>query len=339
MTTYKTIFKGRLEFGNPKSYDKVLKMYHHRVENYYKSDILLNDEEIFDESTSSLNVPRFITQGSMKSWKNTISLLEYLAQFAVSGNMGTWMTEEGKILDQCLVEPKSDKVAVQAFLRGRDLIDQQGKEVEAKEALNRAISKFERHAQAYERRGFINYRLKNYEDAMYDFTKSIDISSNNPEPYFGRGQIKVLQEDLKGAIADLDQTIKKSIPLQPIYWNARRMKADCHLRLDDHEGALNDLKFYSARRFRTDEPNYLWQRYTNFHYGKCLLKTGEPEKAIEAFNKALTIEAGMDKVPTGQIHLYRGDARRAAGKTGYLKDWQESLRQGVKEAKERIDNR
>ena len=89
--TYKTIFKGRLEFGSQKSYDKVLKMYHHRVENYYKSDILLNEEEIFDESSNSLNVPRFITQGSVKSWKNTVSLLEYLAQFAVcwqSGNLG-----------------------------------------------------------------------------------------------------------------------------------------------------------------------------------------------------------------------------------------------------------
>jgi tetratricopeptide (TPR) repeat protein len=314
-------------------------MYHHRVENYYKSDILLNEEEIFDESTSSLNVPRFITQGSMKSWKNTISLLEYLAQFAVAGNMGTWMTEEGKILEQRFVEPKSDKMAVQAFLKGRDLMDQQGKEVEAKEALNRAISKFKRHAQAYERRGFINYRLKNYEDAIYDFTKSIDISSNNPEPYYGRGQIRIIQKDLKGAIADFDQTIKKSIPLQPIYWNARRLKAQCHLKMDDYEGALSDLKFYSARRFRTDDPNYLWQRYTNFYYGIALIKKGEPEKAIEAFNKALGIEAGKDKVSDGEIHMYRGDARKAGGKTGFLKDWHEALSQGVKEAKSRIDNR
>ena len=123
--TYKTIFKGRLEFGSQKSYDKVLKMYHHRVENYYKSDILLNEEEIFDESSTSLNVPRFITQGSVKSWKNTVSLLEYLAQFAVSGNMGTWVTEEGKILYHGFVEPKSDKMAVQAYLKGCELSKQE----------------------------------------------------------------------------------------------------------------------------------------------------------------------------------------------------------------------
>ena len=96
---YKSIFKGRLEFGNSRSYDKVLKMYQHRLENYYKSDVLLEEEEIFNQETSSLIVPRtVIPQGSEKSWRNTMDILEYVAQFAVSGNLGGWMTEEGKIL-------------------------------------------------------------------------------------------------------------------------------------------------------------------------------------------------------------------------------------------------
>ena len=106
--TYKSIFKGRLEFGSTKSYDKVLKMFHHRVANYYKSDILLKEEEIFDESSTCLNVPRYITQGSEKSWKNTVNLLEYIAQFAVAGHFGAWMTNEGKILHHGIVEPRSD---------------------------------------------------------------------------------------------------------------------------------------------------------------------------------------------------------------------------------------
>ncbi len=337
--TYKTIFKGRLEFGSPKSYDKVLKMYHHRVENYYKSDILLKEEEIFDESSSSLNVPRYITQGSVKSWKNTLNLLEYLAQFAVAGNLGTWVTEEGKILHHGIVEPKSDKIAVQAFLKGRELLDQEGKEIEAKEALNKAIAKYERHAQAYERRGFVNFILKNYDDAIYDFSKSIDIAPSHPDPYFGRARVKVINNDLKGAIDDFDHAIKKSIPLQPIYWKSRRLKAECHLKLNDRAGAVNDLKFYSVRKFKTDDSNILWQRYITYQYGRVLLDLNEPEQAIAAFTKALNIEVGVEHAPAAQIYLYRGDARKKAGKTGYLKDWQEALKLGEKEAKERIDNR
>jgi len=338
--TYKTIFKGRLEFGSQKSYDKVLKMYHHRVENYYKSDILLSEEEIFDESSTSLNVPRFITQGSVKSWKNTVSLLEYLAQFAISGNLGTWVTEEGEILHQGFVEPKSDKIAVQAFLKGRDLSNQKGKEIEAKEALNTAISKYERHAQAYERRGFVNTLLKNDEDAVYDFSKSIDIAPGMPDSYFGRACIKSQNGDLEGAIQDFEHAVKKSIPLEPIYWKARRMKIQCHLKLDDYTGAFNDLKFYSARRFKEDDPNKLWQRYTSFHYARALLLREEFEQAVIVLTNAMTIEDnGPVKIPVGQMHLYRGDGRRKAGKTGYLKDWQAALKLGVKEAKIRIDNR
>jgi tetratricopeptide (TPR) repeat protein len=336
---YKTIFTGRLEFGSQKSYDKVLKMYHHRVENYYKSDILLTEEEIFDPASTSLNVPRFITQGSVKSWKNTVSLLEYLAQFAISGNLGTWVTEEGNILHQGFVEPKSDKVVVQAFLKGRDLSNQEGKEVEAKEALSQAISKYERHAQAYERRGFVNCILKNYTDAIYDFTKSIDMAPGMPDPYFGRARIKMLKEDYSGAIQDFDNAIKKSIPLQAIYWKSRRLKADCHLKLNDYKGALNDFKFYSARNFKPNDPNKVWQRYTTYHYGRALLETKEYELAIAAFTKAMTIEEGVEATPIGPMHLYRGDSRRKAGKTGYLKDWQAALKLGVKEAKPRIDNR
>ena len=330
--TYKTIFKGRLEFGSPKSYDKVLKMYQHRVESYYKSDVLLKEEEIFDEASSCVNVPRIITQGSEKSWKNTISLLEYIAQFAVAGNLGAWMTEEGKILHHGVVEPRSDKIAVQAFLRGRELVEQEGKEVEAKEALNKAIEKFERHAQAYERRGHINLLLQNYSDALYDFTKSIDLASGHPEPYYGRAKVKKIKEDLKGAISDLEEAIKRSIPLQPIYWWSRRMKADCLLKLEDYKGALLDLKLYSSRAFKVDDPNLQWKRYSCLLYGKTLLEVGNPADAIAAFDKALDIDTGIERAPEADILLYRGKARKEAGKTGYLKDWQNAANQGSKEA-------
>ena len=237
--TYKTIFKGRLEFGSQKSYDKVLKMFQHRMENYYKSDILLNEEEIFDEDSYALNVPRSIVQGSEKSWKNTMSLMEYIAQFAVAGSFVGWMIEEGKILHHGTVEPQSDKIAVQAFLKGRELLEKGGKEGEAKEALSKAIEKFERHSLAYERRGQVNLILKNYEDAMYDFTKSIDFSFGHPEPYLGRAKVHIHNKDFKAAIADLEQTIKNSIPLQPIYWIARHLKAACHLKLKLTDGLLS----------------------------------------------------------------------------------------------------
>ena len=322
--TYKSIFKGHLEFGSPKSYDKVLKMYQHRVENYYKSDVLLNEEDIFDEASSSLRVPRHITQGSEKSWKNTVSLMEYVAQFAVAGSFGAWMTNEGKVMHHGFVEPKSERAAVQAFLKGRKLSEEEGREDDAMKALNRAIEKYERHGQAYERRGYVNYLLQNYDDAFADYSQSIELAPTNPEAYFGRGQIRVIREDMKGAIVDFGMAIKQSIPLQSINLTARRLKSELHIELKEFQQALADLRFLTKRKFKPDNPCYIWRRSMFFNYGRVLLETGKVEEAVETFDAALQIEVGAGDIQDAEIFLLRGMARQKASKKGFLKDWKEA---------------
>lgn len=332
--TYKTIFSGHLEFGSERSYDKVLKMFQHRVENYYRFDILLEEEEIFNSETMSLNVPRYINKETPnKSWKNTVNLLEYLAQFAVAGSVSAWKVG-GPKLEYKFIEPKGDKVAVQAFLKGRELIKAEGKETEAKKALDRAIDKFARHALAYERRGYINYRLRNYDDAMYDFTKSIDISQRNPESHLGRARVKIIQGDLKGASVDLGEAVKQSIPLQPIYWTARRLKSECHIALEEFDKAIFELKLFTKRQFKPENPNYKWRKNAFFNYGKSLLEVGEYASAIQAFNEAVKLEEGKEYTPEAEQFLYRGIALKKAGKKGFVKDWKEAAGLGSTEAAE-----
>ena len=188
--TYKTIVSGCLEFGNARSYEQVLKLYLHRTENYYRNDILLKAEEVFQEETFILSIPRYIKECPEKSWKNTLNLLEYVAGYAVAGDLKAWVIQDGKMIDQRVIEPDGDKSATQAFIQGRELVKEKGMEEEAMNSLNKAIDKFERHALAYERRGYVNYRLRNYDDAMYDFTKSIDINPNMPDAYWGRANTR-----------------------------------------------------------------------------------------------------------------------------------------------------
>ena len=69
----KSIIQGRLEFGNQKSYDKVVKMFAYRSENYHKSNILFESDEIFHKETLELNIPRFVKQIMDKPYKNTVS--------------------------------------------------------------------------------------------------------------------------------------------------------------------------------------------------------------------------------------------------------------------------
>ena len=302
METFKTIFSGRLEFGNQKSFEKVYKLFQQRFENYYKSEVLLKGEEIFKEESHAVDIPRFITQtNSDKAWQNTVNLLDYIAQYAIAGEMSVWKTDNGKVLQHKIIEPDTDKVAVQAYRMGRDLANEAGREVEAMDALSKAIEKYERHAKAYERRGFVNYLLKNFSDAIRDYSKSIDLYPATSEPYFGRALVYLSQHDWTKSIIDLNEAISCAIPLQPIYWQSRRLKAEALMELYEFEQAEKELKLFNARVFTKDNPNYKYQKRTHFLQGQALMALKQHEAAKTAFVKALQMP-GNYQVSDDDIH-------------------------------------
>lgn len=337
-TTFKTILSGCLEFGNQRSYDQVLKLYQHRTENYYRNDILLKAEDIFQEASYTLDLPRFITLCPEKSWKNTLNLLGYVAQYAIAGDLRAWVIQEGTVVEQRIIEPEGDKSAIQAFMQGRALVKESGREEEAIKALNRAIDKFERHGMAYERRGYINVKLRNFDDALYDFTKSIDIHPNNPEAYWGRAIVRKYKNELTGAIEDLERTTKTSIPHQPIYWSARRLKGELHLEQGDYQKAIFELKMVSRRKFTESDPNYKWQKNALFNYGKALLEVGEFSEAVNAFNQMFEFDAERSEAPSKAEQYYnRALARQKAGETGYMTDLKEAAGHGSEKAAELLE--
>jgi len=328
---FKTIFSGNFEFGTARSFDRVVKMCLHRIENYYKFDVLIDVEDCLDEGGFALRIPRLITKGTDKSWKNSINLIEFIAQYAVAGSMSAWMVENGKVLKQKHVEPVSDKAAVQSFIKGRELISEKGREQEAKEALSKAISKFERHGLAYERRGYVNYILNNFDDAIYDFSKCIDINPNYAAAYHGRALVHIVQEDYHSAISDMEKAVKRSIPLQPIYWKSRRIKAECHLAIDDFEGAAYELKFVTARKFAKDDPNYKYVGKNFFNYGKALIAVGRYDDAIKALDEAIRFEDAEEGSAADRLY-FRGMALKEAGKSGFEKDLKEAASKGSQRA-------
>lgn len=337
-TTFKTILSGCLEFGNQRSYDQVLKLFQHRTENYYRNDILLNPEEIFQEASYTLNLPRFITECPEKSWKNTLNLLGYVAQYAIAGEMKVWVIQDGKLVHEQVIEPKGDKSAIQAFLKGRELVKESGMEEEAMKALNNAIEKFERHGKAYERRGYVNLKLRNYDDAMYDFSKSIDIHPDNPDAYWGRANVKIIKKDLRGAIDDLEKTTKTSIPHQPIYWSARRLKGELHLKLGEYKEAIFELKLVTNRPFKEDDPNFKWQINALYQYGKALFELGEYSEAVKAYNKMFGFRIEKNVIPPkAEQFLCRGLARQKAGETGFMSDIKEAADLGSEKAVELLE--
>jgi len=310
--SYKTIISGQLEFGSAKSYEKVVRMCEQRVENFYRTaELLFKVEEVLDEETHTLSIPRLVIHATDKGWQNTIKLLEYINQFAIAGDVQIWMVDSGKVLKHKVIEPKSEKAAIQEYLRGRELVAE-GLEKEAKAALSSAIEKYQRHARAYERRGYVNFLLQNYEDAIYDYTKSININPKNPEPYLGRGIIKMKQDDLEGAVADMEMAIKNSIPLQPIHWKARRIKGECLLRLEDFANSARELKFCTSRDYSQEDSNYKWRQLAWYNYGKALAGVGQHVEAAKAFEQAIQIEDASKQVPRNELLEHKEQALQLA---------------------------
>jgi tetratricopeptide (TPR) repeat protein len=299
---HKLIFKGRLEFGSQRTFEMVLRHWQNRLETYYKTDVLFKPEQVFVVEEFALVVPQQTLLSSEKHWRSTTSLLREVAQFAVAGNILAWCVQNGQVLDTVNVEPVSDKAAVTEYQLGCQLVGETGMEGEASAALSRAIDKYARHAAAYERRGYVNYKLKNFNDALYDFNKSIDINPNNPEAFYGRAKVKMLKNDWEGAASDFDLSIKRSVALQPVHWLSRLKKGECLFHAKKYAEAAAELKLYLMRNFTPSDPNYTRRHRASILLGKALVATRDINGAMNAFRQAKACSDCAELAP-GEANL------------------------------------
>lgn len=340
MELYKTIIQGKLLYNNETSFAKALKMYDLRVETYYKNDVIFESDDIFDQENYIIEIPRLVRQLYDKTFKNTVTLLEYCSQFAISGYVDAWLMKDGNITMYKHLEPISDKIAVKEFIKGRDLINEEGKEQEAIDALNAAIAKYDNHAMAYERRAKVNFILKKAHDAKRDYGKSIAIDSTNARPYLGRADILMSEESWEEAIVDFEQAIKLSVALQPIYWEARRKKAVCHMNVDEYAKAEFDLKLFTNRKFKDTNPNIHYKPWAQYFYGEVLMELEKYEEALEAFELASSDDNPPIKdIPKGQIIRQRALAKQELGKNGVVADLKQASELGDKIATKLLKER
>lgn len=337
---YKSIFQGKIEFDNPRSYSKGLKMFRHRVDNYHKSiELIFEEEQLFNEESMTIEIPRTVINVTEKAWKTTVSLLTYTAQFAISGNIGAWMIEDGKLMHFAWIEPQSDKMVVKNYLEGKKLSKVEGREKEAMDLLTTAIEGYDKHSQAYERRGYLNYILQNYHDAERDFTKAIQWDDSNAAAYLGRGRLKMKRQDYNNALKDLEMGIKFSLALQDIHWHARRLKADCLMHLEDYKKAEFELRFFNKREFDRSSRNRRHLKASLYKHAMALRKLGDEKGALESLTNALkVIEEDQKYVTDGDIYVELALVKRSMGKNGYLADLKKAVSLGNTRAQGLLEN-
>ena len=90
---------------------------------------------------------------------------------------------------------------------------------------------------AYNNRGNAKNYLKDYEDAIEDFDKSLEISSTH-NGYFNRGVTKELLNDYEGSIEDYN----KSLEINPEDIQSRLKCGYAKFKLERYEDAIEDYK-------------------------------------------------------------------------------------------------
>lgn len=328
---YKIIIQGKLYFANKASYDKLVKMILNRNEVYYKNLIVHKELEFLDDENFMIHIPRHVGNYTDKVWKNTVSLFENCAQFAISGRIFAWKIENGEILDEAVIEPTGDRSAVMYYQKGLKQIEH-GEGAEAYQSFNLALEKYQRNPLAYERRAVVNMMQKNYVEAMEDFQKCIRLDDTIAEAHYGITKLLMREREYDEALGYAENCIKHSIALQSIHWQARRAKAEIHINNREFEKAAFELKLLAARKFSENNPNYAWKRADLFNYGYVLFKMEDYENALFFFEKSFKIPSGKDDIPEQKKLYYLGIAKQKCGKHGFISDIKKASEMGYEKA-------
>jgi tetratricopeptide (TPR) repeat protein len=132
-------------------------------------------------------------------------------------------------------------------------------------------------ATAYNLRALSKMNLEDYEGAILDFTKAIELDSNYHGTYYERGRCKYLLEDYKEAIQDFTKAIGLN-PSEYVYYD----RGMCKYLLEDFKGAIEDYTKIIELNPKCDDAYYERGR-CKYHF------VGEEKSACMDWSKAVEL--------------------------------------------------
>jgi len=144
-------------------------------------------------------------------------------------------------------------------------------------------------ADAHYRMGLFKYNIRDFDGALRDFTRTVEISPNYEKAYEKLGLLKYRLEDYFGAVNDL--TI--AVGYFPDDAQSYYFRGLSKIQLNDFEGASEDFN-HVLRIFPENELALNKLGYVNY-------LTGKYQEAIEYYNRAITSRETL-----GEAYFYRG---------------------------------
>jgi tetratricopeptide (TPR) repeat protein len=291
----KCFFRGRLELGSEKTFEKVKTHYLNRIETMYRTDVFFTIENDFREEEFAIEFSRDTMQLSEKVYKKSMDLLRELAQYGLAGRIKGWAIDSGRIIGEDIIFPDNTKDVVVALKEAYELSQEPGNENLAIKKITESLDIFDRNPLAYDRRGFISYQLGKFTDAIIDFEKSIALFKDNPEPYYGLGRCYFELQDWAKAKEGFSTVVKVSLPREPIYHTSRLFLGMTLYKLGEHDAAMIELDAFLKRKHDSTEHNSKKEYLAHKFLGKIYIKRGNDPKSLEHFNLAYLLGQKYDK--------------------------------------------
>ncbi|HEY9838245.1 MAG TPA: tetratricopeptide repeat protein [Vampirovibrionales bacterium] len=166
------------------------------------------------------------------------------------------------------------------------------------------------NASAYYNRGFERLDIGDYQGAVEDYTRALQIDSNQPTAYNNRGLAKFQIGDFAGAIADYTRSLELNDNEAVVYFN----RGFARFNQGDYTGAIGD---YTESILKAPE-----QTSAYFYRGEAYGRLGNYQQAAEDYTRAIQLNP-QDAV----AYNNRGLARyNQADYAGAIADYTEALR-------------
>jgi tetratricopeptide (TPR) repeat protein len=171
----------------------------------------------------------------------------------------------------------------------------------ALEDYNKAIDLDPNFAQAYYNRGLQFQDKEDFDKAIQDYTKAISVDQKYKEAYYNRGNAFMKEGDSNKAIQDYSKAISIDTKYADAYYNrgsAYEGKGDIDKAVEDYSKAINsNSKLIDAYLAR----------------GNLFHARGESDKAIQDYTKAIFADPKFAKAyyNRGSLYFNKGDIDKA----------------------------
>ncbi len=164
-----------------------------------------------------------------------------------------------------------------------------------------SLFSFGQTAETYFERGNAKYVIDDYEGAIADFTKAIEINPNYAKAYFDRGNSKLSLNDYSGAVEDYE----KAVEIEPDNLAYISQCGEVKLNLlNDYTGAI----YYFNKLISIDsKSNYSHDKMSDYSFflrGVAKHNLQDYRGAIADYSKAIEIDPNY-----AEAYFKRGNAK------------------------------